>query len=105
MRWVQERIEVDNARRMATAAAAAAAAAAEKEEEEAAARRATVEKRWRGIERQRLRVRGGGGSVERKRGGGVEVTTSWRTRDHCGGGVGEGDCDGPRRRRHGIWRR
>ena len=27
MRWVQERIEVDNARRMATAAAAAAAAA------------------------------------------------------------------------------
>ena len=103
MRWVQERIEVDIARRMATAATAAAA---EKEEEEEAARRATVDKRWRGIERQRLRAsRGGGGSVERKRGGGVEVTASWRTRDHCGGGVVEGDCDGPRRRRHGIWRR
>ena len=36
----------------------------------------------------------GGGRVERTRGGGVDMTTSWQTRDNHGGGEGEGDGDG-----------
>ena len=36
----------------------------------------------------------GGGRVERTRGGGVDTTTSWQTRDNHGGGEGEGDGDG-----------
>ena len=41
---------------------------------------APVDKRRRGVKRQRLRVKRRGGRVKRTRGGGVNVTTSWQTR-------------------------
>ncbi len=41
---------------------------------------APVDKRRRGVKRQRLRVKRRGGHVKRTRGGGVNVTTSWQTR-------------------------
>ena len=36
----------------------------------------------------------GGGRVERMRGGGINATTSCRTRDYCGGGKSNGDGNG-----------
>jgi len=41
---------------------------------------APVDKRRRGIKRQRLRIKRRGGRIKRTRGGGVNVTTSWQTR-------------------------
>jgi hypothetical protein len=69
-------------------------------------------------EERRQRTRGDGasmgvlrsrGKVERTRGGGIDATTSRRTRDFCGGGesngIGDGNGDGKcRRRYHGTWR-
>ena len=54
-------------------------------------------------EERRQRTRGDGalmgvlrsrGRVERTRGGGIDATTSRRTRDFCGGGESNGDGDG-----------
>jgi len=55
----------------------------------------------REVMRQRTRGGGaliiigcGGGRVKRTRGGGIDTTTSWQTRDNHGDGEGEGDDDG-----------
>ena len=68
---------------------------------------ATTSRRTRGKrEERRQRTRGdgasigrgcafrGGGRVERMRGGGINATTSRRTRDYRGGGKSDGDGDG-----------
>ena len=50
---------------------------------------ASADKRRWGLDRPR-----GGGRVERMRGGGINATTSRRTREYQGGGKSDGDGDG-----------